>query len=107
MTHTLDDKIVQAISASTGIGPVAVTEILTAYHEAAAKADATDPDVRPRSVCGCGYELVWMSGQWEHDAAPSLWGDDHDPDEPAPTGPQREHWDRQDGVVDDLGLAAA
>ena len=39
---------------------------------------------RPTASCGCGYDLVWINGQWEHDAAPSLWGGDHEPDAPEP-----------------------
>lgn len=33
-----------------------------------------------RSDCGCGYELIFTEEGWQHDAAPYLWGDDHDPD---------------------------
>jgi len=62
---------------------------------------ADDATVRPTADCGCGYTLVWVEGQWQHDAAPSLWGDDHDPDAPEPTGAAREYWDREDGVIAD------
>jgi len=53
---------------------------------------------RPYGVCGCGYPIVWVCGHWEHDAAPSLWGDDHDPDDMEPVGLDRDYWDEQDGV---------
>jgi hypothetical protein len=42
------------------------------------------PGALPTATCGCGYDLIWIDGHWEHDAAPSLWGDDHEPDAPAP-----------------------
>jgi hypothetical protein len=58
-------------------------------------------DSRPTAICGCGHELVWIRGEWQHNVAPSIWGDDHDPDEPAPTGPARDHWDAIDGVKED------
>ena len=51
---------------------------------------------RPTASCGCGYDLVWVNGQWEHDAAPSLWGGDHDPDAPEPVDLDRVFWDEQD-----------
>lgn len=54
---------------------------------------------RPTGSCGCGFELVWVEGRWEHNAAPSLWGDDHDTDLPPPTGEAREFWDVRDGVT--------
>lgn len=63
--------------------------------------DETDGDmnVRPRTVCGCGYQLVWTDGEWQHDAAPSLWGNDHDPDaEPPAEGEGRWHWDEADCI---------
>ena len=60
-----------------------------------------DERTRPRKFCGCGVMCVWVSGEWQHDAAPALWGDDHDADMPAPTGPGREHWDRIDFVTED------
>lgn len=61
---------------------------------------AADEDpARPRTECDCGYELVWIVGDWEHDAAPSLWGDDHDPSATPATGPAREFWDGQDGLL--------
>lgn len=62
--------------------------------------DKADFPARPRTFCGCGYELVWVSGEWQHDCAPYLWGDDHDPhpDEPEPTGLAREYWDAEDCV---------
>lgn len=59
----------------------------------------TSPDYRPRTDCGCGFDLVWVNGEWQHDAAPGLWGDDHTPQEPEPTGPARTHWDSEDGVT--------
>lgn len=65
----------------------------------ASEPDPNDISYRPQTSCGCGYPLVWCNGEWQHDAAPYLWGDDHDPDEPEPTGPAREHWDAQDGVT--------
>lgn len=34
----------------------------------------------PRTDCGCGYEIIFTPEGWQHDAAPYLWGDDHDPD---------------------------
>jgi len=61
--------------------------------------DATP--ARPEAFCGCGYTLIWCAGGWEHDAAPYLWGDDHDPDAPEPaTGdPGRRYWDTNDGAA--------
>lgn len=43
----------------------------------------TDPadDYAPRSHCvGCGFPLVYLYGEWQHDAAPDAWGNDHDPE---------------------------
>jgi hypothetical protein len=52
---------------------------------------------RPTASCGCGYDLVWINGAWEHDAAPSLWGGDHDPDAPKPEDEEaRKFWDHHD-----------
>jgi hypothetical protein len=58
------------------------------------------PD-RPTDTCGCGHPLLWIQGAWEHDAAPSLWGNDHNPsaDDPAPEDLGRTYWDRQDGLL--------
>lgn len=53
---------------------------------------------RPRDSCGCGYEIVWVAGGWEHDAAPSLWGNDHEIDTPEPETEARRHWDEEDGI---------
>jgi len=56
---------------------------------------------RPRSSCGCGYGLVWVSGHWEHDAAEAFWGGDHSTDgipDPALDDPSRIEWDLDDGV---------
>ena len=36
--------------------------------------------VYPTAVCGCGSELIYTPEGWQHDAAPWVWGDDHDPD---------------------------
>lgn len=69
----------------------------------APKPTADDVDYRPTTTCGCGHTLVWVGGEWEHDVAPYIWGDDHDADEPPPTGAAREHWDRVDLVVDESG----
>lgn len=70
----------------------------------AAHLEADDPvPARPTTFCGCGHEIVWVTGQWEHNVAPSIWGDDHDIDEPAPEGPDREYWDMQDGVSEEVG----
>ena len=54
---------------------------------------------RPTAECGCGYELVWCAERWEHNAAPYLWGDDHEPDAPEPmlSDPARVYWDEVDG----------
>lgn len=68
----------------------------------ASVSDPADVSARPEDVCGCGYTLIWVEGEWQHDAAPSLWGDDHDADAPEPTGPAREHWDRIDFVTEDV-----
>src|SRR3954470_4884949 len=64
--------------------------------------DTTD---RPRETCGCGYELVWVDGEWQHDAAPYLWGDDHDANAPEPplTDPERRYWDDEDYVDYEYG----
>lgn len=59
-----------------------------------------DETVRPTDTCGCGSPLIWVGGHWEHDAAPYLWGDDHDAQAPEPTGPAREYWDKEDGVTE-------
>lgn len=72
------------------------TSSLIAYLDEERQAAAVIPD-RPRTSCGCGYELVWCGDHWEHDAAPFLWGDDHSPDAPEPTGPARWFWDQEDG----------
>ena len=37
-----------------------------------------DPDERPRSNCGCGFNVVYTGQGWQHDAAPWFWGNDHD-----------------------------
>lgn len=29
--------------------------------------------------CSCGIGLVWTGDEWQHDAAPWRWGDDHEP----------------------------
>jgi hypothetical protein len=65
--------------------------------------DEVDVTVRPTSSCSCGYEVVWVNGAWEHDAAPSFWGDDHDANADAPDveDPARKYWDIEDGVRDD------
>ena len=65
-------------------------------------ATANDPDdveSRPTANCGCGYPLIWIHGAWEHDAAPSLWGGDHDAHADEPLTDARRYWDEQDGVV--------
>lgn len=62
-------------------------------------AQISDCPSRPRQLCGCGYEVVWVRGDWEHDAAPGLWGEDHDIDAAAPDGQIRGHWDSEDGVI--------
>lgn len=62
---------------------------------------ADNNPARPVDTCGCGHPLIWVGGHWEHDAAPYLWGDDHDPDAAKPEGPLREHWDQADGVIDE------
>jgi len=58
------------------------------------------PD-RPEAFCGCGHILIWCAGEWQHNAAPYLWGDDHDPHAPAPAAadPGRLYWDKNDGVT--------
>lgn len=71
----------------------------TAWQRAG-QGDADDVTIRPTTTCGCGSPLVWVGGHWEHDAAPYLWGDDHEPNEPPPTGGAREYWDEEDGVDD-------
>ena len=53
---------------------------------------------RPTTTCGCGYDLIWVTGEWQHNAAPGLWGDDHDPDAEAPDEAARIFWDLEDGV---------
>jgi hypothetical protein len=40
---------------------------------------AADPDARPTSECGCGYQIVYTGDGWQHDTAPWFWGGDHDP----------------------------
>lgn len=67
-------------------------------YSAAHRSDLHPP--RPTASCGCGYDLIWINGNWEHDAAPSLWGDDHQPDIPAATGPAATHWNQQDHTND-------
>lgn len=62
--------------------------------------DHDDVTIRPTDHCGCGYPVVWVNGHWEHDAAPYLWGDDHEADAPEPTGGAREYWDVEDGVTE-------
>lgn len=60
---------------------------------------------RPSTVCQCSLELIWVSGRWEHNAAPSLVGTRHgirvqcSISEP-PVGEAREFWDREDDVAD-------
>lgn len=45
-----------------------------------AKQAAQEEPEGPTSMCGCGFDLVYDLHQgWYHDAAPELWGDDHDP----------------------------
>jgi hypothetical protein len=61
---------------------------------------------RPTASCGCGHSLIWCDNHWEHDAAPFLWGDDHEPDEHAPSkdDPARIYWDKKDGWGDEETL---
>jgi hypothetical protein len=74
-----------------------VTEEPTVTSVTVPVADGSIPSLpRPTTSCGCGYELIWVDGHWEHDAAPYLWGDDHDADEPAPDGQARVDWDLYD-----------
>lgn len=77
----------------TGQALIAQAAFLLGYDD--------DVTIRPTADCGCGFPLVWVAGHWEHDAAPYLWGDDHDPDAPEPTGPARDYWDSEDGVTED------
>ena len=49
---------------------------LVAALDAAGPADG-DGDY-PRSTCGCGFTIILTEDGWQHDAAPYLWGDDHD-----------------------------
>lgn len=99
---TTDPALVMGaiINAAAGLRPLD-DQPGTAAAGATAGEDDSFPD-RPRIPCGCGYDLVYISGDWEHDAAPSLWGDDHDPDgdfdeaDPAVI----RYWDIQDCVID-------
>jgi hypothetical protein len=61
--------------------------------------DRANPD-RLRSNCGCGVEVIWTPQGWQHDAAPYIWGDDHDVDlpDPSPEHPAVKYWDIMDGV---------
>jgi len=43
-------------------------------------ADWKSDDEKNATVCGCGQPLVWVDDHWEHNVAPSYWGNDHDPD---------------------------
>ena len=45
-------------------------------------------------------DVVWTPEGWQHDAAPYVWGDDHDVDtpDPDPDNPARKYWDIEDGV---------
>jgi hypothetical protein len=36
-------------------------------------------------TCSCGFPTVWTGQEWQHDAAPWRWGDDHEVDLPSPT----------------------
>lgn len=66
-----------------------------------ADSDADEGNQRPRTSCGCGYDLVWVTGQWQHDAAEAFWGGDHSTDgidEPALNDAGRIEWDVEDGV---------
>jgi len=29
-------------------------------------------------TCGCGFPILWTGEVWQHNAAPYLWGDDHE-----------------------------
>lgn len=82
-----------------------VYEVLHEEHEEleAALREGNGDYERPTSSCGCGYEVVWVNGHWEHDAPPSFWGDDHDAhaDEPDEDDPARVYWDIEDGIVED------
>lgn len=44
------------------------------------ESDDEDDDTYPKASCGCGFELIYTAEGWQHDAAPYLWGDDHDAD---------------------------
>ena len=57
----------------------------------------TAPEVeRPTDSCGCGHEVIWINGHWEHNVARSIWGGDHDIDTHAPEGEARKQWDNFD-----------
>lgn len=60
---------------------------------------ALPADGRPRTTCGCGFDIVYIGyGEWQHDAAPYFWGDDHDaqPDGPSAAAEEAaEEWDRE------------
>lgn len=83
-----------------------VEELLRKVHELDNdRATATRTgvfDERPTATCGCGFGLVWVEGEWQHDAAPALWGDDHDApsaNEEPPNPEARAHWDAEDGIT--------
>ena len=85
------------------LNPHYITEVVPITKDEPEDDGEVDVTVRPTSSCSCGYELIWVEGQWEHDAARALWGDDHDANAPEPDveDPARKYWDIEDGVRDD------
>jgi hypothetical protein len=99
LTEGFEALAESVMTTAHGTVKIAIAEdrdvIFTSYS------DDGPPD-RIRAHCGCGYEIVWTDDGWQHDAAPYLWGNDHEPDnpEPDPTDPRRLYWEREDGYTD-------
>lgn len=72
--------------------------------------DDDSDDTYPTASCGCGFDLIYTADGWQHQAAPYLWGDDHDAD-PGPLDDATRlacliydlREEGMDSVADDLG----
>lgn len=94
-----DDRIASAKADASSFGRARLAMLL----DNASSEHIRGESARPTTTCGCGHELVWVGGAWEHNVAPYIWGDDHDPhpddDNADPEG--RRRWDKIDGIETD------
>lgn len=96
----MDDA--SGLAIANNVSLPAAPAIETSPEDEPQQAGTTDDSTpaRPRTTCGCGYDLVWVDGEWTHDAARELWGDDHSPDPDEEPEPQaRAFWDREDRIT--------